>query len=129
MPNSYHVLIAGAGPAGAMLAWKLARQGLKVLIIDRARLPRYKTCGGGLTARAKGLIPFDISPVMEVEARTAVVAVDYRPVFQAQTDQPLVYTVMRDRFDYFLVQQAVKAGAELIDQTAFRSVDGPPGNL
>ncbi len=46
------VLIAGAGPAGSALAGLLAARGVDVLLIDKARFPRDKTCGDGLTPRA-----------------------------------------------------------------------------
>ncbi|MFN2315597.1 MAG: NAD(P)/FAD-dependent oxidoreductase [Gemmatimonadales bacterium] len=38
------VLIAGAGPAGASAAIRLARAGLRVLVVDRATFPRDKAC-------------------------------------------------------------------------------------
>jgi flavin-dependent dehydrogenase len=38
------VLIAGAGPAGSALAWQLARAGVRVDVVDRARFPRDKPC-------------------------------------------------------------------------------------
>ncbi|HEX8638725.1 MAG TPA: FAD-dependent oxidoreductase, partial [Pyrinomonadaceae bacterium] len=39
------ILIAGAGPAGASLAIRLAAQGLQVCLIERERFPRQKLCG------------------------------------------------------------------------------------
>ncbi|MCE2404542.1 MAG: FAD-dependent oxidoreductase [Dehalococcoidia bacterium] len=39
----YDVLIVGAGPGGTTLAYDLARRGVRTLIIERERLPRYKT--------------------------------------------------------------------------------------
>jgi menaquinone-9 beta-reductase len=44
----HDVLIVGAGPAGASTAIYLARHGRNVLLLDRARFPRPKTCGEGL---------------------------------------------------------------------------------
>lgn len=41
----HDVLIAGAGPAGAIAATVLARAGARVLVLDRARFPRDKLCG------------------------------------------------------------------------------------
>jgi 2-polyprenyl-6-methoxyphenol hydroxylase-like FAD-dependent oxidoreductase len=38
-------LIAGAGPAGAHLALRLARAGFSVLLLDQKRFPREKPCG------------------------------------------------------------------------------------
>ena len=46
------VLIVGAGPAGAAAAIAARRLGLDVLVVDKARFPRDKTCGDGLTTGA-----------------------------------------------------------------------------
>jgi len=46
------VAVVGAGPAGASAAVHLARAGLEVLVVDRARFPRDKCCGDGLTTLA-----------------------------------------------------------------------------
>ena len=50
-PLSFDVCIVGAGPAGSTAAYLLTRQGLSVALIDRARFPRDKTCGDGITPR------------------------------------------------------------------------------
>lgn len=49
--NQYDTVIVGAGPAGASAARVLAEGGARVLLVEKAKLPRYKPCGGGLTAR------------------------------------------------------------------------------
>jgi geranylgeranyl reductase family protein len=46
------VLVAGAGPAGTAAAITLARAGRDVLVADKARFPRDKCCGDGLTTLA-----------------------------------------------------------------------------
>lgn len=46
--KTYDVLIAGAGPAGASAAIKLAQSGLQVGLFDKATFPRDKTCGDAL---------------------------------------------------------------------------------
>jgi geranylgeranyl reductase family protein len=46
------ILIVGAGPSGTAAAITAVRQGLKVVIIDKATFPRDKCCGDGLTALA-----------------------------------------------------------------------------
>jgi len=124
----YDVVIVGTGPAGSLLAHDLAGHGIAVLLLEKKRLPRYKTCGGGLTRRAAALLPFAIDDIIEDQARTVRLRVHYQTVY-AQTGQPAVQLVMRDRFDHHLVKKAVAAGAELRDQTRFLSLAGPPGNL
>ena len=47
--NKYDVVIAGAGPAGSYLAYKLKNQGLDVLLLEKKSFPRYKCCAGGLS--------------------------------------------------------------------------------
>lgn len=46
------VVIAGAGPAGALAARQIAREGASVLLLDRAEFPRWKVCGACLSAGA-----------------------------------------------------------------------------
>ena len=54
---------AGLGqPAGSTAAYRLAAAGARVVLLDRQRFPRDKPCGGGLTMRGVGLLPFDVSP-------------------------------------------------------------------
>jgi geranylgeranyl reductase family protein len=46
------VVVVGAGPAGTSAAITLARAGREVVLIDKARFPRDKVCGDGLTTAA-----------------------------------------------------------------------------
>lgn len=55
-PGAPDVVIAGAGPAGATAALVLARAGVKVLLLDRARFPRSKLCGDTLNPGTLGLL-------------------------------------------------------------------------
>ena len=48
----YDALVIGGGPAGAAAAYWLAERGRNVLVVEKKRFPREKTCGDGLTPRA-----------------------------------------------------------------------------
>lgn len=50
MSTNYDAIIVGAGPAGCSAATFLAQRGFEVLVIDKARFPRDKVCGDGLSA-------------------------------------------------------------------------------
>src|SRR6476469_8511675 len=50
------VIVVGGGPAGASTAWHLARAGIDVLVLDRARFPRDKTCAECLSPEAARLL-------------------------------------------------------------------------
>ncbi|MEK6256064.1 MAG: geranylgeranyl reductase family protein [Chloroflexota bacterium] len=56
MISSHDVIVVGAGPAGSAAAHFLAKQGIDVLLLDKAQFPRDKTCGDGLTPRALGVL-------------------------------------------------------------------------
>lgn len=51
MTGKYDAIVVGAGPGGSAAAAHLAGAGARVLLLDRARFPRDKACGGGLTPR------------------------------------------------------------------------------
>ena len=70
----YDVIIAGAGPAGSVLAYLLTQRGLSVRLLEKARMPRYKTSGGGLTFKAIQNLPFDVSPTYELRAAGGIMA-------------------------------------------------------
>ena len=50
------VIVVGAGPAGSSTAWHLARRGIDVLVLDRARFPRDKPCAEYLSPEASRLL-------------------------------------------------------------------------
>jgi flavin-dependent dehydrogenase len=65
LEHLFEVIVVGAGPAGAMLAYELSRAGTSVLLIEKQILPRYKCCAGGVTAKTASLLPIDILEIAE----------------------------------------------------------------
>jgi geranylgeranyl reductase family protein len=123
-------VVVGAGPAGSTAAFRLARAGARVLLVDKARFPRDKPCGGGLTYRALRQLPFSVAPVVEEEVDVFELGLGYRRRFVRRTAEPLVVMTQRRRLDAFLVEQAREAGAEFRDGAKIElsplSVDGEP---
>ncbi len=119
--NHYDTVIVGAGPAGASAARVLAEGGARVLLVEKAKLPRYKPCGGGLTARARAAVPGAALFAPEARADRAVLAYGTQRV-ECALPEP-VTMVMRDRFDHFLAGQAADAGAEVRDETRLRNME------
>lgn len=127
--NEYDVIIVGAGPAGSVLAYHLATHGLKVQILEKAHLPRYKTCGGGLTFKALDNLPFEISSIIEVEALGGIFSYAGQFDRKVDTTEPVAWLMMRDRFDYYLTQEAVSSGAFLHDGLAVKGFKDDGGML
>lgn len=111
------VLIAGAGPAGAATAIVLARAGVRVLLVDRAKFPRPKLCGdtlnpGALAVAAElGLrpaidecgLPLDGMKVVGASGRT----------ISATYDGARGLAITRATLDHLLVEAAGRAGAQV----------------
>ncbi len=115
MKQSCDVAIVGGGPAGATLACELARRGITVLLLEKEKLPRYKCCAGGVTGKAAQLLDFDISEVAEDAVHEVSFAFNLGNAYLRQSDQPVMYTVMRDSFDHSLVERAQRLGALVMD--------------
>lgn len=106
----YDVVVVGGGPAGATAAYDLTRAGRKVLLIERGF--RIKPCGGAIPPRA--VDQFNIPPeqiVAKIRSARMISPADQR------VDMPVgdtyVAMVDRDKFDPFLRERAVTAGATL----------------
>ncbi|MCE3223903.1 MAG: Geranylgeranyl reductase family protein [Nitrospira sp.] len=109
----YDVVIVGMGPAGAAAAALLGRGGLAVLGFDKDRHPRYKVCGGGLSARVARFLDPEFQSVVEHTVHGVQFVYRGQHPILIESPQPIAYMVMRDRFDHHLLQQAVRAGAEI----------------
>ena len=107
------VIIAGAGPAGSIAAYELARLGISVLILEKTAFPRYKVCGGGLTHKIIEEIPFDISEIFETVIHTIRFSSGFKDVFSRTSPEPLMYCTMRSKLDRFLLEKATGAGARV----------------
>jgi len=113
----WDVIVIGAGPAGSSAARAAASSGARTLLVDRARFPRPKVCGGCLNAAA-----------IDTLARSGA-----DPTRQAWGDSPFNrarvlrggrstgfalrpgISVDRATLDQWLVERAVHAGASFLD--------------
>ena len=106
-----NVAVVGGGPAGALLAWRLAKDGAAVTVFDHSH-PREKPCGGGFTARALALLP----------AAPADDPLPLRPVDRCRFESGTGHAVdvalarpvgigSRRRVDEWLLRRALEAGA------------------
>jgi geranylgeranyl reductase family protein len=124
----FDAIVVGAGPAGSTTAYRLARGGARVCLLDRERFPRDKPCGGGLTLRAVRQLPFCVEPVVEDVVDTLELGLAYGRRFSRHAEKPLVLMTQRRRLDAFLAERAVEAGAEF-RQGAKATAVSPDGRV
>jgi geranylgeranyl reductase family protein len=121
----FDCIIVGAGPAGGSAAYHLAKQGHKVVLIEKETLPRYKPCGGGVSPIVAKWFDFDFSPAISTKVSTLQYTWEMEDEVEANLGQEVepIWMVRRDIFDHFLVQQAQSKGAELRDGTEVTGIE------
>src|SRR5215203_4788069 len=121
--SRYDAIVVGAGPSGATAAYELARAGVRTALIEKAKLPRYKICGGGVTYKAARALPFSIEGVTERTLYSVDFSWRTENPYVANSKKPLVYMVQRSRFDNLLVERAAQVGVTVMDGVAVKSVE------
>lgn len=114
----FDCLIVGAGPAGGSAAYHLAKRGRSVLVLEKATLPRYKPCGGGVSPIVQDWFDFDFTPAISYTVDSVCYTWNQGDRVEASlgTQEP-IWMVRREVFDNFLVEQAQKQGATVRDRT------------
>jgi geranylgeranyl reductase family protein len=123
--NSFDVAIVGAGPAGCWAAYRLARQGARVALVDGSH-PREKPCGGGVTGRALDLVGDAVDPacIAAVPIDSATFVDGHRSATMRLGDPDAsdcrLAVIARRDFDAALLRAAQRAGASVV---ALRATD------
>lgn len=112
------VIVVGSGPGGCSAAHFLTEQNFRVLILEQKKLPRYKTCAGGIPDAGLALFPFPFDRVIEQKIQRFTCVHD-RDMMTVDIPDRTLSMVMRDRFDLFLLEQS---GAEVAEQTRVTSL-------
>lgn len=127
LPTSCDVAVIGAGPAGSAAAWRLARNGRNVVLVDQQAFPRDKVCGDGLIPDAhRALARIGVLDEVMAEAQRATHVRCTGPR-GGQIDVPGALAVLpRRRLDHILLQAALRAGAQPLMPARFEApvIDG-----
>lgn len=118
------VVVVGAGPAGSIASTFLAKKGLKVIMIDKAKFPRMKPCGGGVPVSIFKRLPFlkNYDLVDSYSYGGYIYSPSLKYCAKLQSDDPVVALVSRETFDNKLALIAVDQGAEFYDGKKVKDV-------
>jgi menaquinone-9 beta-reductase len=108
----WDVLIVGAGPAGSIAAFHLAARGHCVLLLDKERFPRNKTCGDGLLSDALGVLQ-RVGLLGRVQQMgLATHSASFFSPSRIECELPWGYLTLKRRLlDTLIARKAVEAGA------------------
>ena len=121
----WDVVVVGAGPAGSSAARAAVEAGAeRVLLLEKAELPRYKTCGGGLIGYSRRSLPegFDIPVRQRIDAITFTLNGQKERTRRDRAGDLLVL-VNRAEFDLALAKAAVDAGVVLRTGSAVTALE------
>ncbi len=124
MSERFDVIVAGGGPAGSSAAITAARDGARVLLLERGGLPRHKVCGEFVSPESlnilRGLLGSEdaLQAAPRIERARVVFA---RDVLEAPVRPPAL-SVSRYQLDALLWDAAARAGADARQQVEVQRV-------
>ncbi|MFE0801341.1 geranylgeranyl reductase family protein [Streptomyces sp. NPDC058812] len=127
--GTWDVIVVGAGPAGATAARVAAENGCKTLLLERAAIPRYKTCGGGLIGASLAALPPGLPLKVYDKAGRFTFALDGRRERTLSCTSPTLTMVYRSELDAALTEAAAVAGATVRDSTALTTLEQEGGTV
>jgi len=128
--GTYDVIIIGAGPGGSSAAYLLASAGMRVALVDQARFPRDKLCGGMMSERTekvyRSIFGDHWQNAHEFSSSGARFFYKGR-LLNEVSDYRRIYFTTRTSLDYHLVQLACAKGAALLENARAMSLEPDRG--
>lgn len=124
----WDVAVIGAGPAGLAAAAAAAAAGARTVVLERARHPRYKTCGGGLIGASLAATGGQVAVPARDHIRSATFTLRGGHEFTRDHGEPLLAMVLREEFDDALLRRATDLGAVARQRAPVRALEQADGH-
>ena len=133
----YDVVILGGGPAGSEALFRLAKAGIRSVLIEKRSKGQGKPCGGAIFQKEAELFGELPSDVYDYPYTKAVLKTNHSEdliLRMKDYDMPAGYGVKREIYDTYLMESAQNAGGKIRfkedeeDGTSSRSIKGSTGS-
>ncbi len=128
--RTFDLAVVGGGPAGSFLAALAAEAGLRTVILEQNKMPRFKPCGGFISARALSLLPLDLDPgKIPVQPVDTIRVFRKKQYYEYKSTEPLGLLVKRADFDHHFLNYAASKGALILQEQSLQTLDRTEQNF
>lgn len=120
--EEYDVVIVGAGPAGVTVASSLIDQGIRVLIIEKEKLPRCKICAGGFTKKSLSILSIPYEEQVKFTAKEVMISYRQKMVNIISGSKVLVKMFERKDFDFLYIHSLVGTKINIKDCVTLKKI-------
>lgn len=125
---AWHCIVIGAGPAGTATSIRLARQGWRVLLVDRSSMPRPKVCGCCLSTLAVDELAALCTPESIPKPLPLAAVCLMSSGRSARMPMPGGGVLSRESLDTALVQQAIAVGVDWLPNMLVETIHEEVGD-
>jgi len=131
MSDSYDLIVIGGGPAGTSAAITAARDGWRVLLLEKDRFPRHKVCGEFVSAESLSLLRWLLGDSQDTLFEQALFLVESRLFIDGRTVRvpvsPAAASITRYDLDFALWDAARRGGVVALQKTAVQRIERGTG--
>ena len=122
------LIVIGGGPAGTSAAITAAREGCRVLLLERGRFPRHKVCGEFVSAESLELLKWLLGDAEQDLLRNSILLSKSRLLLDGRSVRipvtPPAASIARYDLDLALWNAAQNAGVTALQETSVRGIEG-----
>ena len=128
MTRAYDLIVMGGGPGGTSAAITAAREGWRVLLVERGRFPRHKVCGEFVSTESLALLRWLLGDSQQDLLQRALPLSESRLFLDGRMVRvpvnPPAASIARYDLDVALWNAAENAGVTALQETSVQRIEG-----